>query len=316
MVEVADGAGRRCVLALGGNALLPAGADGTWEEQRTSATAMADLVRSVVALGYRVAVTHGNGPQVGNLALQQEEGADRVPAQPLVALGAMTQGAIGHLLTVPLRQGPRSLPAVALVTHVVVDRGDPAFREPTKPIGPFFSAEEAERLAQERGWDVAEDAGRGYRRVVASPRPLDIVEAAEIAHLVDAGVVVVAAGGGGIPVVRGPDGRLDAIDAVIDKDLAALRLALLLGAEVLVLVTGVAEVALDFGTPRQRAVAEMSADEAAGHLAGGQFPAGSMGPKVQAAVEFVRAGGLQAVITDAAHVLAALRGQHGTRVKA
>lgn len=303
---------RRCVVAFGGNALVAEGTRGTYAEQGANAQAMGEVVRELAALGHRVVVTHGNGPQVGSLALQQE--AADVPAQPLAALGAMTQGQLGHLLCLPLRGGAEPLPVVALVTHVVVDRDDPAFDTPTKPIGPFFAREEAERLAAERGWDIVEDAGRGYRRVVASPAPLDIVEGDGLRALVDAGCVVVAAGGGGIPVVRGPDGRCTAVDAVIDKDATAQRLAALVGAQVLVLVTHVPEVALDFGTPRQRAVAEMTAAEATEHLGAGQFPPGSMGPKVRAAVRFCEDGGELAVITSTEHVVAALSGEHGTRI--
>lgn len=305
---------RRCVVAFGGNALVEQGSRGTWEEQRRNAVPMAGVVRSLERLGYVCVVTHGNGPQIGSLALQQEESSAVVPPLPLAALGAMTQGQLGHLLALTMRSGPKPLPAVAVVTHVVVDARDRAFHAPTKPIGPFLGRDDAERLAAERGWTVAEDAGRGYRRVVPSPLPVDIVEADEIRTLVGAGLVVVAAGGGGIPVTRGPDGRLVGVDAVIDKDLAAQRLASLVVATALVMVTQVPQVALDFGTPRERAVAEMTVAEAAAHLAGGQFPAGSMGPKVRAAVQFVEGGGEVAVITSAEHVLDALRGVHGTRI--
>lgn len=306
------------VLAFGGNALVSEGESGTFEEQLANAAAMAELVADLVHRGDRVLVTHGNGPQVGNLAIQQEEGADVTPAQPLFALGAMTQGQIGQLLELAVRnhRPASAVPALALVTHVLVDPSDHAFEEPTKPIGPVFEEADARRLADERGWQLVEDSGRGWRRVVPSPEPLDIVEDGAVRALVDAGTLVIAAGGGGIPVVRRDDGRLEGVDAVIDKDLVAERLAATVRADALVLITDEDEVALDFGTPRQRPVHEMSIDEAEAHLAEGQFPPGSMGPKVTAAVRFLRNGGEVAIITSAEHVLAALDGEHGTRVVA
>ena len=300
------------VLAFGGNALVPEGEAGTYDQQQSRAAPMARVVADLVRGGYRVAVAHGNGPHVGGLAVQQEEGADLVPAQPLVVLDAMTQGQIGHVLVLSLRRV--GLDAVAVLTHVLVDAHGPAFDHPTKPIGPFFDEPEAKRLAAERGWSVAEDSGRGYRRVVPSPLPLEILEAATIRMLVDAGHVVIAAGGGGIPVARQDDGGLRGVDAVVDKDLAAERLATLLGANALALVTQVSEVALDFGTPDERAVREMTVAEARKHLDDGQFPPGSMGPKVTAAIKFLQHGGKVAVITSPEHVGEALRGEHGTRI--
>ncbi len=303
------------VLAFGGNAIAPDDASPTVEVQRANAEHMAGIVKAVVDKGYRVALTHGNGPQVGNLSFQQEEAAGQVPPQPLSALGAMTQGEIGHLLTIALRN-VSGLAAAALVSHVVVDRDDPAFAAPSKPIGPFFEEHEARRLASERSWHVAEDAGRGYRRHVPSPAPQALVEADIIRDLVRSGTLVIAAGGGGIPVIREDDGRLAPIDAVIDKDFAAERLASLLGADALVLIAPVAQVALDYGTPQERSIDEMTADEAQAHLDEGQFPPGSMGPKVRAGAEFVQHGGGIAIITSAEHVPAALRGEHGTRITA
>jgi len=298
--------GHSCVLAFGGNALTD---DGSYADQRANALRMARVVADLVAGGYQVAVTHGNGPQVGCLAVQQEEGAHLVPPQPLFALGAMTQGQIGHLLTIALRR--MGIDAVAVVTHVLVDG---AFARSTKPIGPFFGKEEAGRLADARGWEVREDSGRGYRRVVPSPAPLQILEGPVICELVEAGHVVIAAGGGGIPVKRQDNGDLVGVEAVVDKDLAAERLAALLSAQALALVTQVPEVALDFGTRRQRGVQQMTIDEAEAHLDAGQFPPGSMGPKVEAAIEFIRNGGELAVITSPPNVISALRGEHGTRI--
>lgn len=308
---------RTVVLAVGGNALTREGQAGTYEEQRANAARMARALSHVLDLGYRVVITHGNGPQVGNLAIQQEEGTGLVPPQPLFALGAMTQGQIGHLLELALANvlADRTLRVASVVTHVLVDRHDEAFAHPAKPIGPFFPRSRALRLARERGWNVREDSGRGYRRVVPSPDPRAIVEAEAIGTLVEAGYLVISSGGGGIPVVRRGK-RLEGIDAVIDKDLSAERLASAVGAEVLLMLTGVDQVALHFGTPAQRAIPEMSLEQAEAYLEQGQFPAGSMGPKVRAAIRFLQAGGEFAIITSPRRAAAALAGTHGTRLVA
>ena len=303
------------MVAVGGNALAREGEPATHEHQLANAACMADMIAGIVAGGRHVVVTHGNGPQVGNLALQQEEGARLVPPQPLSVLGAMTQGQIGHILDVAIRNRPSTPPLdpVALVTHVLVDARDPAFEHPTKPIGPFLSADAAHAMAEERGWQVVEDAGRGYRRVVPSPQPLEIVEADAIKGLADGGFVVIAAGGGGIPVVR-TEGGLAGTEAVIDKDLAAERLASAVGARTLAMVTAVDRVLLRYGTPEAVALEEITRDEAQAYLEAGEFPAGSMGPKVTAAIRFLDAGGELAVITSAEHLLEALDGRHGTRI--
>ncbi|HXF74063.1 MAG TPA: carbamate kinase [Actinomycetota bacterium] len=300
------------VIALGGNVLTGEGEAGTIEEQRANARRMARAVAGVIRAGWRTVLTHGNGPQVGNLAIQQEEGARMVPPLPLHVLVAMTQGQIGHVLGGAIADATGE-PVAVVVTHVEVDRDDPAFAAPSKPIGPFFDPPTARRLARRRGWVVREDAGRGMRRVVPSPEPRAIVEADAIAELVDRGFTVIAAGGGGIPVVR-RGRRLEGVDAVIDKDLAAERLASAIGADTLLLLTGVDHVALDFGTPRERPLGEVTADELRRHLDDGQFPAGSMGPKVLAAIRFVEGGGRRAIITSTRRALAALAGTHGTRV--
>jgi carbamate kinase len=302
--------GRIVVVALGGNALTHHGQAGTHEELAANADQMARSISSLMLAGWEVVLVHGNGPQVGNLALQQEEGSDVVPEQPLFSLGAMTQGQLGSLFSLALRKvmGHRAPEIVPLVTHSEVDPADPAFADPTKPIGPFLAPEEAQAFAAERGWAVKEDAGRGWRRVVPSPEPVRILEATSIRTLLDAGVVVIAAGGGGIPVVPTHDGGHKGIDAVIDKDYAAERLATALGAEALVLVTSVEAVLLDYGTPKQRPMLEMSVEDAEAHLAEGQFPEGSMGPKVRASVRFLRHGGDVAVITTPALVHASLEG--------
>ena len=323
---------KTAVVALGGNALTLPGQAGTCEEMLGSAAAMAAAVNEVIEAGWRLVIVHGNGPQVGNLALQQES-TTLVPAQPLAVLGAMTQGQLGSLiaLSIDLLRGPGS--AASLITHVTVDRADPAFLAPTKPIGPFFDRAQAERLAAERGWVVQPDSGHGYRRVVASPEPTGIVEIDAIRALVDAGLLVIAAGGGGIPLAGwggalpsrggGPllaDGppRSMFADAVIDKDRAARLLATLIGAQALLLVTAVDRVMLDYGTPRESSLATISADEAARYLAEGQFPPGSMGPKIGAALRFLADGGQLAVITSPGLLAETLAGSGpggGTRIE-
>ena len=301
---------KTAVVALGGNALTREGQAGTSEELEANATTMAKSVCSLLRTGWRVVLVHGNGPQVGNLAIQQEEGTRLVPAQPLYSLGAMTEGQLGSLICLALRRVGDAAwmrGAVALVTHVSVSPDDPAFDDPTKPIGPFLTPDEAESMGPSRGWVVKPDAGRGYRRVVPSPQPVTILETAAIRALLDQGQVVVAAGGGGVPVVRSESGWRG-IDAVIDKDYAAQQLATSLAAEALVLVTGVEAVLLHYGTPSQVPIHEMTVTDAEGYLEQGEFPEGSMGPKVRAATRFLRRGGEVAVITSPNLVYASLEG--------
>jgi carbamate kinase len=308
------------VVALGGNAITRNGQAGTYAEQTENALDMARAISRLRAAGWTVVIVHGNGPQVGNLAIQQEEAAHRVPELPLFWLGAMTEGHLGSLITLALHEVGSPPGVVTVVTHVVVDPDDPAFERPTKPIGPFLGEAEARERAKERGWTVGEDAGRGFRRLVASPLPCEIVEIDAVRALVARDLVVIAAGGGGVPVVH--DGtRYRGVDAVIDKDLAAHRLASALGADALVLVTDIPAVMLDFGTPDARVISEMDADEAQYNADRGQFPEGSMGPKIRAAIGFVREGGGVAVITDAAGAGTALTGSgsgsgSGTRIVA
>lgn len=303
---------RTAVVALGGNAILRAGQAGTYAEQAANAHVMATAISDLRAAGWVVVIVHGNGPQVGNLAIQQHGAQGEVPALPLFIQGAMTQGELGTLLVIALLEVlPQPPPGVvAIVTHVVVDADDPAFRNPTKPVGPFLTREEAIRLADERDWTVAEDSGRGYRQVVASPRPRRIVEIDAVRAMVDREILVIAAGGGGVPVVEDHTGY-HGVDGVIDKDRTAQLLATALGAEALVLVTDIDQVQLDFGTERQRPIGDITADQAQHHLDDHQFPAGSMGPKVSAAVEFVRSGGRTAVITSADRMTASLTDSHG-----
>ncbi len=289
---------RTAVVALGGNALVAEGQRGTYDEQRENAAAMARPVCALLDAGWRVVVVHGNGPQVGNLAIQQESGSAEVPEMPLFSLVAMTEGQLGSLIAIALyRQCGRRNRIAALLSHVIVDLDDLAFDRPTKPIGPFFHEDAVHELIRARRWDVTEDAGRGFRRVVASPEPKGFVEIGAIRSLLDAGHVVVTGGGGGIPVGRRGE-VWDGVDAVIDKDSAAAELASQLQAEALVLITGVDAVQLDFGRATQRPLTWANAAEAERHLEAGQFPPGSMGPKVRAAISFVRRGGQLAVITS------------------
>lgn len=298
----------RCaVIALGGNALTAEGQLGTYQEQQHNAAAMVESISELLDEGWRVVIVHGNGPQVGNLAIQQEKGRDDVPEMPLFALDAMTQGQLGSLIAIALYRACHGRYHIAaLLSHVIVDLSDPAFEHPTKPIGPFFSEPQATELARTRGWKVALDAGRGWRRVVASPKPRGFVELEAVRCLLEAGHVVVAGGGGGIPVGRRDDGW-EGVDAVIDKDYAAAELAHQLGAQALLLITGVDAVMLDFGKDTQRRLTEVDVDEAERHLADGQFPEGSMGPKIRAAARFLREGGQVAVVTSATMAAATLR---------
>ncbi len=306
---------KTAVVALGGNALTRTGQSGTCEEMLANAHAMAAAVNDVIEAGWRVVIVHGNGPQVGNLALQQEA-TTMVPAQPLALLNAMTQGLLGSLIAraVDLLRGPGT--AAALITHVTVRPADPAFADPAKPIGPFFEPAQAQQLAASRGWVVQPDSGRGYRRVVASPEPTSVIEIDALRALVNAGHLVIAGGGGGIPVAD--TGRhADTVDAVIDKDRAACLIASLLGAQALLLVTAVDRVMLDYGRPTQSELGTITAAEAAGHLADGQFPPGSMGPKIEAALRFLADGGELAVVTSPGLLAATLTGDGallGTRI--
>jgi carbamate kinase len=309
------------VIAFGGNAILPSGGSGSLEDQRANVRSMAAQLGQLLLAGYRVVVTHGNGPQVGEIMLRSELTKDTVPPLTLDVAGAMSQGQIGYMLQQEidrfLVRAGREQTTCSLITQVVVDSSDSAFRSPTKPIGRFYNERDAAALRRERGWAMVEDAGRGYRRVVPSPTPLEIVEWPAIRALIDSGVLTIAAGGGGIPVVREPDGSLTGIEAVIDKDLAAARLASLVGATDLVLLTEVDAVAVDFGTPAQRPLGTVALEEMKRHAADGQFPEGSMGPKVRSVIQFLEAGGRRAIITSATRLMeAVIGGTAGTNVYA
>ena len=301
----------RVVVAVGGNAITREGQRGTWDEQLANAGEIAQEVVRLKRLGHEVVLTHGNGPQVGALHLQHDVAAAQVPPLPLDVLVAMTQGQLGYLLQTAIGQVDPSLPTVTVLTRVEVDPSDPSFAEPTKPIGQFYSEDEARRLERERGFQVASDAGRGWRCVVASPAPQRIGEFESVLALVQGGALVIAAGGGGIPTTRSGE-RLAGIEAVIDKDRASAALALATRADLLALLTGVERVAIDFGTRWQRDMSRLTVSDAARLLDQGEFPPGSMGPKVESSARFVAEGGRAALITSAGRLVDAVEGRAGT----
>lgn len=312
---------RTIVVALGGNALQKQGEASSQAQQRVADETIAQLLPLIQA-GHRVAIVHGNGPQVGNIVLHEEAiNTEAVPSLPLEDSGAMSQGLIGFWLQQAIHdalatRGVHDKYAVSIVTQTVVDQADPAFQHPTKPIGPFYSEEEAKKVQAERGYTVREDSGRGWRRVVPSPKPQEIVEAPVIKALVDAGVLVVSTGGGGIPVLRDASGQLSGVAAVIDKDFGAAKLADTLGADTLLILTSVDAAKVNFGQPTEQALGEVSVEELQQHIDAGQFAAGSMLPKTQAALSFVAgASGRTAIITSLEKTADAINGVAGTRIK-
>lgn len=309
---------RLAIVAFGGNALLRPEDRGTQEEQIARAKQAARWLAEIVRGGYRLIVVHGNGPQVGNILIQAEEASTKIPPQSLDVCVAQTEGSIGFMLQQAIRNRLESIglggEVATVLTEVEVDATDPAFKRPTKPIGPFFTRYRAEALERDLGWTMREDSGRGWRHVVPSPRPLRILNIQTIATMSETAPVVVAAGGGGIPVVRGRDGQWRGIEAVIDKDYASSLLARELRAELFIILTGVSRVAVDFGKPTQRAIERMTLAEAGQWLREGQFPQGSMGPKIDAAMQFVEATGHSVLITDVEHLREAMQGSDGTLV--
>jgi carbamate kinase len=298
------------VVALGGNALTRVGERGTAAEQLANLRETVEAIRPLLD-ERELVITHGNGPQVGNELLRHERAADEVPPLPLYIAVAQTQAEIGALIEAELRPVTRR-PVACLLTHVLVDERDAAFDSPTKPIGPFYDKRAARRLEEERGWQLVEEVGRGWRRVVPSPEPLDVIELEAVRALLSADTIAIACGGGGIPVAR-RDGRLAGVDAVIDKDRASALLAEELGADRFVILTDVAAVYREFQTSSERELRELRADEAESLLP--ELPAGSMRPKVEASARFVRATGGEALITSAAGLAQAIRGRAGTRIR-
>ena len=290
------------LIAIGGNALLKEKEQGLQEEQLENARECAEMFANVIQAGYSLCVVHGNGPQVGNILIQQEMGANKIPPYTLDIADAMTQGSMGYMiermLINRLRYIKHECPVSTVLTEVVVDKDDPGFENPTKPVGPFYTEFRAVELQKQKKWHMKEDAGRGWRKVVPSPKPLEIIQLEAVKLLLEAGHCVIAGGGGGIPVIRDASGFLVGVEAVIDKDRLSSLLAEQLGADTYVILTGVPKVAIDFGKPTQKWVSRMTVSEAKKHMADGQFPAGSMGPKIESAIAFIEGGGHEVLITS------------------
>ncbi len=306
------------VIAVGGNSLITDQKHRTVLDQYMAAGETSHHIAPLVRKGYSLVITHGNGPQVGFILLRSELAKDVLHQVPLDNCVADTQGAIGYQIAQTLQNELHRLglerQVASVVTQVVVDGDDPGFEAPSKPIGPFMTQEDAQVHATEDGWAVVEDAGRGWRRVVPSPRPLEIIEFETIRALLDAGIMVVAVGGGGIPVIRQEDGSLKGCDAVIDKDMASGLLARKLGAAVLIFSTSVDKVSLNFGTPEQVDIDHMTATECRRYLEAGHFAPGSMRPKIESALAFLDSGGVRVIITQPHHLDDALQGIYGTHI--
>jgi carbamate kinase len=307
------------VVAFGGNALLRPEDSGTMAGQLERAREAVRMLLPILGKGYELIVVHGNGPQVGHILMQAEEAAGKIPPQPLDFCVAQTEGSMGFLLELAFdnelpRAGFRKQ-VVTILTQVEVDAADPAFLKPSKPIGPFFTKEKADAIRKAAGWTMVEDAGRGWRKVVASPRPRAVRGVEVAAALVNRGHIVIAGGGGGIPVVVTDDGEVRGVEAVIDKDYAASMLAASLSANLFIILTGVDRVAKDFGKPTEAPLPEIDVPAARHLLAEGQFPPGSMGPKIDAAIRFVEAGGHEVLVTRAESLAEALEGRTGTYIR-
>jgi len=307
---------RRAVVALGGNAITKSDEEGTVDQDYANLESSLDCVANLVQNGYELVLTHGNGPQIGNQMVRVELAGGEAPLLPLDVMGADIQGGLGYMIERVLRNKLRRrglVPQVCcMLTMITVDPDDPSLENPTKFVGRFYSEVEAEQLQQSRDWKMREDSGRGWRRVVASPVPIGIVQRHELSTLLNSGSIVISGGGGGIPVCRNERGDLIGVEGVIDKDLSSAKIALELDASELIILTAVDRVRLFFGTPREREIPNMTVAEARQYLAEGQFPAGSMGPKVDAACRFIEGGGGRVLITDARHLDAALNGESGT----
>lgn len=305
------------LIAVGGNSLIRAGEKGTVAEQLANARRTAAAIVGLIQRGYRLVITHGNGPQVGASLLRSERACDQVPAHTLDVCGAATQGEIGYLLSQALNDELAAahiqVPVVSVVTQTVVSADDPAMQHPTKPIGPFYSRADAEERRRALGWQIVEDAERGYRRVVPSPEPAEIVELEVIRDLVNDGALVIACGGGGIPVVRA-NGGVKGVEAVIDKDRASALLAIRLGVDVFAISTDTAYVYLDYKKRTQTPLKTVTACELENYYQAGHFPPGNMGPKVESVLRFLRAGGREAFITSYDQLCAAVDGLAGTHI--
>jgi len=312
--------GKMCVLALGGNSLTLKGEKGTIQEQERNAAKITKHIFPLITAGFNLVITHGNGPQVGNLLIQNEMAAQIVPPMPLDVCVAYSEGSMGYILQQALlnelrRYNMRNVYVVTMITQVLVDKDDPAFRNPTKPVGPFLTEEEAKRLAKERNWTVMEDAGRGWRRVVPSPKPIKIVQRYMIRDLCRQGNIVIALGGGGVPIWKNDKDDYEGIEAVIDKDLASALLAVSIHSDIFIILTEVPCVYLNYNKPNQTPLRRVNATELRHYYNEGHFPPGSMGPKIQAVLNFLEEEDALAIITDAEHLEAAMRGEEGTLIR-
>jgi carbamate kinase len=306
------------VIALGGNVLTRAHEEGTIEEQEANANRMCGHLMSLISGGYNIVITHGNGPQVGNLLIQNDAARKHVPSLPLDVLVAETEGFMGYILQQEflnhLRKRNIHSYVVTMITQVMVDKDDPSFKRPTKPVGPFYGREEAERIKKARKWKMVEDSGRGWRRVVPSPKPIKIIQRYMIRDLVRAGNVVIALGGGGIPMTKDDSNNYVGMEAVVDKDRASALLAGEIGADLFVILTPEERVCLNYGKKNQRPLDVVTVKEAKKYMKEGHFPPGSMGPKMESALAYIQAGGPEVLITDPEHLEAALEGKAGTRI--
>jgi carbamate kinase len=306
------------LIAFGGNAILTNKQRGLQAEQMQNSQKAAKLMIHIVKKGFDLIIVHGNGPQVGNLLIQMEEAVNKVPPFSLEVCDAMTEGSMGFMLEKSiineLRKNSLDKEVATLITQIVVAKEDPAFENPTKPIGPFYSKYRAQMLTREKKWTMVEDAGRGYRKVVPSPKPIDVVPKRVLYDLVHSGKIVIAAGGGGIPVIIDGSGLFQGVEAVIDKDYASSLIARETKADLFIILTNIPRVSLNFGTPEETPITSMTVEEAERHLEEGQFPVGSMGPKIKAAVEFIRSGGKEVLITSANQLKAALINRSGTKI--
>ncbi|MBS3741577.1 MAG: carbamate kinase [Candidatus Cloacimonetes bacterium] len=307
------------VIALGGNAIKQADEEGTVEEQFANVTETCKQLVEMNHLGYKLIITHGNGPQAGNLLIQQEEGKDRVPPQPLDVVGAMTQGQIGYMFQNSLRdlflEEERSIPIATVLTQVLVDPNDPDFADPSKPVGPFYTKETALQYKEDKGYQVKKvkpNGEKNWRRVVPSPEPKEIIEADCISSLIDARAIVIASGGGGIPVKEMPNGTYKGLEAVIDKDKAGNVLAQATNADIFLILTDVSNAYINFGKDDQKPLEKITVTESEKYYEEGQFLKGSMGPKITAAIRFVKSGGEKAIITSLDHAVEALQEKTGT----
>ena len=306
------------LVAFGGHAFMQAGEKGTVENHERNAALVCNKLMVLIERGYRLVVTHGNGPQVGDLLLLGETGDKSIPKMPLDVLVAQTEGSLGYFLLQAmlneLRKKDIKRYVTTVVTQVLVNPDDPAFQNPVKPVGPILAKEEAERRRDELGWNIVTQKGRGWRRVVPSPKPYKVIQRHMIRESAENGHIVIAAGGGGIPIIQKENGEYEGVEAVIDKDLTSSILANQIGAEILIIMTEVPYVYTNFGTPEQRALSAVTADQLRELHSRGEFPPGSMGPKVEACIEFLERGGKRAIITNPDTLIDALAGKDGTHI--